>query len=90
MLQDLRFMPEKNSFEIDSKIPIFEKINNDFLKFPDILLKVGGNSKISKLIELNNYNKDKEKLNLNIGMVITFSEYRKYEQKSIKTDNNEK
>ena len=48
------FIPEKNSFAIDSKIPIFEKIYNDSLKFPSIGVKVVGTSKISKLIELNN------------------------------------
>ena len=88
------FIPEKNSFTIDSKIPIFEKINNDSLKFPGIGVKVGGTSKRSKLIELNNNNEDKENINSNIGMGMemgmSFSEYRKYVQKSIKTDNNEK
>ena len=84
------FMPEKNSFAINSEIPIFEKINNDSLKFPGIGVKVGGTSTTSKLIELNNNNENKENMNLNMGMGISFSEYRKYEQKSIKTDNNEK
>ena len=84
------FIPEKNSFVINSEISIFEKINNDSLKFPGIGTKVGGTSKISKLIELNNNNENKENINLNMGMGMSYSEYRKYEQKYIKTDNNEK
>ena len=83
------FIPEKNNFAIDSKIPIFEKINNDSIKFPGIGVKVGGTSKISKLIEFNN-NENKENMDLNMGMGISFSEYRNYEQNYIKTDNNEK
>ena len=86
------FISEKNSFTIDSKIPIFEKINNNSIKFPGIGVKVGGTSKISKLIELNNNNNEenKENVDLNMGMGMSFFEYRKYGQKSMNTNNNER